>query len=276
MDHIDRSQADRDHVHPVVVFLSGTWCRRSDHHASPVDQADERLDLAGDVQSDLHDAWDDDDLPDGDAAAIWIFGLFHPAHDRCPGHGVSAAQRAGLLALSVRGADDVLQLHGWRGAGRRMVQLCAADREGLFIQSGNRLLGSGAAGRWCRFGSHRHQFDCHDSPVAYARHDIASSSLVCVDGVYQRVSRGAGDSSTQCRAGHDLHGPSAQCALLLSGTWRVGTPVAELFLDIWASGGLYPGLAGIRCDFGGHSGLFAEGDLRVWLHGRFDGSHWIL
>ena len=65
--------------------------------------------------------------------------------------------------------------------------------------------------------------------------------------------------------------PAVPRAFLRSRAGRIAATVAALFLDFRTSRGLHRCAAGVRDDLGNHSGVLAQADLRVSVHGDIHG-----
>ena len=144
------------------------------------------------------------------------------------------------------------------GALRRLVQLCAAERNTLFHESRARLLGAGPAG-----GGHR---DCGRrinlivtivnlrAPGMSLRRLPLFVWMVLVNSfiilfALPPLNAGTGDAAGR---------PQARRPLLPGGYGRLAHPLAALLLGLWPSRSLHHDPARLGNDLGNHSGLLAQ------------------
>ena len=144
VDHHGRSQADRHHVRADGHGVSGHRRLRSPADATATVDAERGPDRAGRLQPVVHHARHDDGVLRGHADPDRHGQLPGAADDRGPRHGLSAAQRAGLLGHVVWRTAGVLQFCHGRRAGLGLVCLRSADRDHVRPQRGHRLLGAWA------------------------------------------------------------------------------------------------------------------------------------
>ncbi len=125
LDHDDRPQADRDHVHGHDVRVLLPRRRRGAADAPAAGRAEQHADLAAGLQPAVHDARDDDDLPVRRADDGRPRELLRAVDDRRARHGLPAAERALLLAAARR-RHRLLRLGLLEPAGSRLDELPAA------------------------------------------------------------------------------------------------------------------------------------------------------
>ena len=148
VDNHDRSQAYRRPLwrHRVRDVLLRR--HRGDADSRPAHEAGAESDLSRNIQSAIHDARHDDDLPWRNAAVGGLLQLRRSAADRRSRRRVPQAKRVQLLDVPRRGADPQTELvHALRSQ-RGLVRILAAH--GYNVQSGprHRRLDPVASGAW--------------------------------------------------------------------------------------------------------------------------------
>ena len=134
LDHDDRPQADRDHVHghDVRVLLPGRG--RGADDAPAAGRAEQHAGHAADLQPAVHDARHDDDLPVRRADDGGPGELLRAADDRRARHGLPAPERALLLAVPGR-RDRLLRLDLLEPAGSRLDRATRRCRDAIYSPS---------------------------------------------------------------------------------------------------------------------------------------------
>ena len=177
---VDHKKIGIMYVVMAVVFLviGGV---RSDADALAACHSAQHADRTRSVQSALHDPRHDDGVLHGHADLDRHRQLSRSADDRGPRHGLSAAERDGLLGHAVRRAAGLFQLSDRRGAGDRLVCLCAAHRAHLRPQRRDRLLGPGADRQ--RHGDDRRRREFHRDDFGHAgpRDGAAQGAVLRLD-----------------------------------------------------------------------------------------------
>ncbi len=141
LDHDDRSQADRDHVHgPHVRVLLPRRHRGADDPPA-AGGAEQHAGHARNLQPAVHDARDDDGLPVRRADDGGPGELLPAADDRRARHGLPAPERALLLAAAGR-RHRLLRLGLLAPAGSGLGELRAAGERRLLARAAARTRGS--------------------------------------------------------------------------------------------------------------------------------------
>ena len=159
---------------------------------------------------------------------------------------------------------------GGKRARRRMVRLRAADLADLLARAQHRLLDAVAAG--LRHRQHRHgdQYHGHDPvhalPGHDAREDAAARLAESRDGRPGHSCRQSADR----RADHAADRSLSRRPLLRHPGRRLGRDLDALLLDLRSPGSLRSGDSRFRLRVRDHSGVFAQGDLRLPDHGGGD------
>ena len=125
LDHDDRSQADRDHVHGHDLRLLPARRRRGADDPPAAGRAGKHAGHAADLQPAVHDARHDDGLPVRRADHGGPGELLRAADDRRARHGLPAPERPLLLAAA-GGRDRLLRVGLLEPAGSRLGELRAA------------------------------------------------------------------------------------------------------------------------------------------------------
>ena len=171
----------------------------------------------------VHDARHHDGLLHGHADPDRHRQLPGAAHDRGPGHGLSAAERLGLLGDAVRRPARLFQLRDRRRPGHRLVRLCAADRArpspaaaatdfwalGLIVSG----IGTLDGGR---------QLHRHHPRHARPRHGAAQGPLLRLDDALDLGADSLRHSAVDRRPGHGLARPQTGRPLLRRAERRLG------------------------------------------------------
>ncbi len=165
--------------------------------------AAQRCSAARHVQSAVHDARHDDGLLRGHADPDRHRQLHGAADDRRPRHGLSAAERLGLLGHAVRRPAGLFQLRHRRGAGHRLVRLCAADRAHVRPRPGHRLLGPGPDRQRHRHDHGRQSTSSPRSSACGPRHDAAQGAVLRLDDALDHRADPVRHSAADRRPGHD-------------------------------------------------------------------------
>ncbi len=141
LDHDDRSQADRDHVHGPDVRVLHPRRHRGADDPPAAGRAEQHAGDAGNLQPAVHDARDDDDLPVRRADDGGPRELLPAADDRRARHGLPAPERAVLLAAARR-RHRLLRLALLAPAGSRLDELPAAVGRAVLAVAAARTPGS--------------------------------------------------------------------------------------------------------------------------------------
>ena len=141
LDHDDRSQADRDHVHGHDVRVLLPRRHRGADDPPAAGRAEQHAGDARNLQPAVHDARDDDGLPVRRADDGGARELLPAADDRRARHGLPAPERAVLLAAAGR-RHRLLRLDLLAPAGSRLDELPAAVERPVLAERRRRTRGS--------------------------------------------------------------------------------------------------------------------------------------
>ena len=225
------------------------------------------------VQSAVHDARDDDDLPRRHAALGGVLQFSDSAADRRARRRIPAAQRVQLLGVSVRFVVHELVVARRDGAERRLVRLRSAHDAAVFAGHEHRLLDARSSDPRRVVARRGVQFHHDDHQHARAGNEPDAHADVHVDGVRRAVPVRAGVPGDHDRAGVPAVRSLLRHELLHDHRRRRPAPLAALVLDLRTPGGLHPDSAGVRSRLRDSADILAQADFRISGHGLFRNPH---
>ena len=135
------------------------------------------------------------------------------------------------------------------------------------------LLDAGRAPQRHRFRGHRAEHRNHDAVPAMPRHEADEHAAAGVAVPCDRLPDPGGSQSVDRSADHAVPRPLSWGTLLRYAGGRLCRAVDALLLDLRASRGVHPGAACVCLRERDHSGVLAQGHLRISRHGHCNGGH---